>query len=83
MQRVTKKQTPSNTMLLSKAIGLVILSLILFFIWDISKTNMQAADQPAKMSASSQFRDTSTSLKAKDDSTKTLDAHLRSTQTNM
>ncbi len=77
MQRVTKKQTPSNTMLLSKAIGLVILSLILFFIWDISKTNMQAADQPAKMSASSQFRDTSTSLKAKDDSTKTLDAHFK------
>nr|MDH3110563.1 hypothetical protein [Bacillus altitudinis] len=40
MQRVTKKQTPSNTMLLSKAIGLVILTLILFFIWDMSKTNM-------------------------------------------
>ncbi|WP_353856253.1 polysaccharide deacetylase family protein [Bacillus sp. Bos-x628] len=77
MQRVTKKQTPSNVMLLSKAIGLVILTLILFFIWDVSKTNMQAADQKAEMSASSEFRDTSISLKAKDDSAKTLDAHFK------
>lgn len=77
MQRVKKKQTPSNTMLLSKAIGFVILTLILFFIWDMSKTNMQAADQPAKLSASSQFRDTSTSMKAKDASRKTLDAHFK------
>ncbi|MDI0274730.1 MULTISPECIES: polysaccharide deacetylase family protein [Bacillus] len=77
MQRVKKKQAPSNTMLLSKAIGFVILTLILFFIWDMSKTNMQAADQPAKLSASSQFRDTSTSMKAKDDSRKTLDAHFK------
>lgn len=64
-------------MLLSKAIGFVILTLILFFIWDMSKTNMQAADQPAKLSASSQFRDTSTSMKAKDASRKTLDAHFK------
>ena len=38
---------------------------------------MQAADQPAKLSASSQFRDTSTSMKAKDASRKTLDAHFK------
>ncbi|MDM5297359.1 polysaccharide deacetylase family protein [Bacillus pumilus] len=77
MQRVTKKQPPSNKMLLSKAIGLVILTLILFFIWDMSKTNMQAADQKTEMSVSSEFRDTSKSLKAKDDSSKTLDAHFK------
>ncbi|MFS0655029.1 polysaccharide deacetylase family protein [Bacillus sp. 179-C3.3 HS] len=81
MQRVTnKKQTPSNTLLLSKAIGLVILTLILIFIWDMSKTNMEAADQQEDVSVSSEFRDTSKSLKAKDDSKKTLNGHFKINQ---
>ena len=72
MKRVTKKQIPLNTIFLSKAIGLVILTFILFFIWDMSKTSMQAANQQTKLSASNEFRDTSIGLKAKDASTKTL-----------
>ncbi|MGE6630823.1 polysaccharide deacetylase family protein [Bacillus sp. NPDC077027] len=77
MQRVTKKQAPSNVLLISKAIGLVVLTLILFFIWDMSKSNMRAADKTIRLSASSQLRDTQTSLKAKDASSQTLFTHFK------
>ncbi|WP_249668878.1 polysaccharide deacetylase family protein [Bacillus altitudinis] len=77
MKKVSKKQTPYNTIFLSKIIGLVLLTLFLVFIWDMSKTHLQATNGQAKIVASSDFRDTSTSLKAKDHSTRTLDQQFR------
>ncbi|WP_340967455.1 polysaccharide deacetylase family protein [Bacillus sp. PPSBB_11] len=77
MKKVSKKQTPYNTIFLSKIIGLVLLTLFLFFIWDMSKTHLQATNEQAKIVTSSDFRDTSISLKAKDHSTKTLDQQFK------
>ncbi|MBV5111719.1 MULTISPECIES: polysaccharide deacetylase family protein [Bacillus] len=77
MKKVSKKQTPYNTIFLSKIIGLVLLTLFLVFIWDMSKTHLQATNGQAKIVASSDFRDTSISLKAKDHSTRTLDQQFR------
>lgn len=77
MKKVSKKQTPYNTIFLSKIIGLVLLTLFLFFIWDMSKPHLQATNGQAKIVASSDFRDTSISLKAKDHSTRTLDQQFR------
>ncbi|MCY7533114.1 polysaccharide deacetylase family protein [Bacillus altitudinis] len=77
MKKVSKKQTPYNTIFLSKIIGLVLLTLFLVFIWDMSKTHLQATNGQAKIVTSSDFRDTSISLKAKDQSTRTLDQQFR------
>ncbi|MGG4475128.1 polysaccharide deacetylase family protein [Bacillus altitudinis] len=77
MKKVSKKQTPYNTIFLSKIIGLVLLTLFLFFIWDMSKTHLQATNEQAKIVASSDFRDTSISLKAKDHSARTLDQQFK------
>ncbi|WP_349924751.1 polysaccharide deacetylase family protein [Bacillus altitudinis] len=77
MKKVSKKQTPYNTIFLSKIIGLVLLTLFLFFIWDMSKPHLQATNGQAKIVTSSDFRDTSISLKAKDHSTKTLDQQFK------
>ncbi|MGN7329658.1 polysaccharide deacetylase family protein [Bacillus altitudinis] len=77
MKKVSKKQTPYNTIFLSKIIGLVLLTLFLVFIWDMSKTHLQATNGQAKIVTSSDFRDTSISLKAKDHSTRTLDQQFR------
>ena len=49
MKKVSKKQTPYNTILLSKIIGLVLLTLFLFFIWDMSKPHLQATHGQAKL----------------------------------
>ncbi|MDH6597353.1 hypothetical protein M2353_002054 [Bacillus aerius] len=40
MKKVSKKQTPYNTIFLSKIIGLVLLTLFLVFIWDIRRRQM-------------------------------------------
>ncbi|UOG06001.1 polysaccharide deacetylase family protein [Bacillus altitudinis] len=77
MKKVSKKQTPYNTIFLSKIIGLVLLTLFLVFIWDMSKPHLQATNGQATIVASSDFRDTSISLKAKDHSTRTLDQQFR------
>ena len=77
MKKVPQKKTPYNTVLLSKVIGLVLLTLFLFFIWDMSKAHLQATNGQAKNVASSDFRDTSISLEAKDQSTRTLDTHFK------
>ncbi|MBU8968753.1 polysaccharide deacetylase [Bacillus altitudinis] len=77
MKKVSKKQTPYNTIFLSKIIGLVLLTLFLFFIWDMSKTHLQATNEQATIVASSDFRDTSISLKAKDHSARTLDQQFK------
>ncbi|MXI40274.1 polysaccharide deacetylase, partial [Escherichia coli] len=77
MKKVSQKKKPYNTILLSKVIGLVLLTLFLFFIWDMSKPHLQATNGQAKNVASSDFRDTSISLKAKDQSTRTLDTHFK------
>ncbi|MGA3882203.1 polysaccharide deacetylase, partial [Bacillus pumilus] len=71
------KQTLYNTILPSKIIGLVRLTLLLFFIWDMSKPHLQATNGQAKIFASSDFRDTSISLKAKDHATRTLDTQVK------
>ncbi|QRF81910.1 polysaccharide deacetylase family protein [Bacillus altitudinis] len=77
MKKVSKKQTPYNTIFLSKIIGLVLLTLFLVFIWDVSKPHLQATNGQATIVTSSDFRDTSISLKAKDHSTRTLDQQFR------
>ncbi|WP_342467406.1 polysaccharide deacetylase family protein [Bacillus sp. FSL W8-0629] len=77
MKKVSKKQTPYSTIFLSKIIGLVLLTLFLVFIWDMSKPHLQATNGQAKIVTSSDFRDTSISLKAKDHSTRTLDQQFR------
>ena len=77
MKKVSKKQTPYNTIFLSKIIGLVLLTLFLVFIWDMSKTHLQATNGQAKIVTSSDFRDTSISLKAKDHSARTLDQQFK------
>lgn len=77
MKKVSKKQTPYNTIFLSKIIGLVLLTLFLVFIWDMSKPHLQATNGQATIVTSSDFRDTSISLKAKDHSTRTLDQQFR------
>ncbi|MED1424150.1 polysaccharide deacetylase family protein [Bacillus altitudinis] len=77
MKKVSKKQTPYNTIFLSKIIGLVLLTLFLVFIWDMSKPHLQATNGQAKIVTSSDFRDTSISLNAKDHSTRTLDQQFR------
>ncbi|MDC7794614.1 polysaccharide deacetylase [Bacillus altitudinis] len=77
MKKVSKKQTPYNTIFLSKIIGLVLLTLFLVFIWDMSKPHLQATNGQAKIVTSSDFRDTSISLKAKDHSARTLDQQFK------
>ncbi|MEK4021267.1 polysaccharide deacetylase family protein [Bacillus sp. FSL K6-3176] len=77
MKKVSKKQTPYNTIFLSKIIGLVLLTLFLFFIWDMSKPHLQATNGQATIVTSSDFRDTSISLKAKDHSARTLDQQFK------
>ncbi|MED4560088.1 polysaccharide deacetylase family protein [Bacillus altitudinis] len=77
MKKVSKKQTPYNTIFLSKIIGLVLLTLFLVFIWDMSKPHLQATNGQAKIVTNSDFRDTSISLKAKDHSTRTLDQQFK------
>ncbi|MCY7716403.1 polysaccharide deacetylase family protein [Bacillus altitudinis] len=77
MKKVSKKQTPYNTIFLSNIIGLVLLTLFLFFIWDMSKPHLQATNGQATIVTSSDFRDTSISLKAKDHSARTLDQQFK------